>query len=152
MIKQWCEDICDSDVNQAIKTKEDAYTSHMATTNSDSSIYYETNEIAYATKIDKVDVLEKNDNVLNWKEVQYQYRGICFVRDNIIGNNVITKVDINMESSSVKHYFEMRNDLILENDLAFLKTNKDVNKRLLLNANCLHELMKFYHNKQGHLG
>ena len=52
----------------------------------------------------------------------------------------------------MKHYFEMRKDLILENDLVFLKTNKDVNKRLLLNDHCLDELMKFYHNKQGHLG
>ena len=52
----------------------------------------------------------------------------------------------------MKHYFEMRKDLILENDLVFLKTNKDVNKMLLLNDHCLDELMKFYHNKQGHLG
>ena len=152
MIKQWCEDICDSDVNQPIKPKEDSCTSHMATTNSDSSIDYETNKIAYSVNINKVDVLEKNDNVLNWKEVQHQDRDICFVRDNIIGNNVITTVDINRESSSVKHYFKMRKDLILENDLVFLKTNKDANKRLLLNDHCLDELMKFYHNKQGHLG
>ena len=34
----------------------------------------------------------------------------------------------------------------------FLKTNKDVNKRLLLNYHCLDELMKFYHNKQVNLG
>ena len=85
--------------------------------------------------------LEKNANVLNWKEVQHQDRDICFVIDNIIGNNVITKVDIIRESSYVKHYFEMRKDLILENDLVFLKTNKDVNKRLLLNDHCLDEFI-----------
>ena len=72
-------------MNQPIKPKLDSCTSHMATTNSDSSIDYETNKI-------------------------------------------------------------------LENNLVFLKTSKDVNKRLLLNDHCLDELMKFYHNKQGHLG
>ena len=64
MIKQWCEDICDSDVNQPIKPKEDSCTSHMATTNSDSSIDYETSKISYSVNINKVDVLEKNDSVL----------------------------------------------------------------------------------------
>ena len=56
MIKQWCEHICESDVNQPIKPKEDACTSHMATTNSDSSIVYETNKIVYSVNINKVDV------------------------------------------------------------------------------------------------
>ena len=124
----------------------------MAIHNSDSSIDYETINIAYSVKINKVNVLEKKDNVLNWKEVQHQDKDICFGRDNIIGNNVTTKVDINRESLYVKHYFEMREDLILGNDLVFLKTNNDVNKKLLLNDHCLDKLMKFYHNKQGHLG
>ena len=85
----------------------------MATTNSDSSIDYEINKIVYSVNINKVDVLNKNDNVLNWKEIQHQDRDIYFVRDNINGNYVITKVGINRGSSSVKHYFEIRKDLIL---------------------------------------
>ena len=59
--------MCDSDEMLAIKPKEGSCTSHMATTNSNSSIHYETNSV----NINKVDVLEKNDNVIYWKKVQH---------------------------------------------------------------------------------
>ena len=104
---------------------------------------------------EQTELLYGDNSIMNWKDVQMKDEDIRFILENFVDNEDISKNDINNKSSFVKHFFNKRQDLLVENGLLFLASNKDqglLNRQLIVNDSCISVLIDYYHNRQGHLG
>ncbi len=149
-IKKWCYDrLSNHDNVQSCKNNQN--NPDLDPDSQSCSEDFHCNNIINDNKVELLVDIKKID----WISLQDDDNDISYVKNNLVNNENLIKSQIEDKSSYIKHFYNKRDNLIIDNNVLFILNSADNNcmdKQIVLNESCVEFLLDHYHDQHGHLG